>query len=156
MIVQQRYPQDCGVACIAMFTGKDYDSISDTIYNILKKKFTTSGMTIEHIAAVLYRGFGTEPLVLRTLVPKVPAIVTVPSIGTPKAFHYIFFDGKDFYDPSRSISYTNKDFKDSFPVADAIVLKDDFEREIALIKDFMPSHLVSSFDWHYILKEVIK
>lgn len=147
-MIKQRHSQDCGVACLAMFLDVDYDSISFLCKKFFNESFSKVGMNIEQIAIIMKYGFNIEPYVIRTLVPTVPSITCVPSLGQKKHFHYIYIDEEQIYDPSNHETY--KDIDEHFAVSESIVFKNLFDLEVEKNGWPKPSHIVSEFDWDYI------
>lgn len=141
-MIKQRYQEDCGVACLAMFTGKSYDYIADQIQAILNRTAPINGLNNEEMAKILLIN-GFEPMQIYTILPDVPAIIAVPSLGTKKRFHYIYFNGNEIDDPSNFETYSIQDFMNGFPLSDAIICQKTLNVEL-------PTHLFNYFDWEYI------
>lgn len=149
-LIKQRHNQDCGIASLAMFMKVSYEEAEHETTKVLNKFFHRSGMNIEDLALVIKDGYNKEPVVLRTIAPNVPAIVSVPSLGTKRMFHWIYFDGKRVYDPSNYEVYKTKDFNQDFPVSDAICLKETLDKQGSKHNWYLPSHLCARFDFNYI------
>jgi len=141
-LIKQRHQGDCGVACLAMFLGKTYEQVEGCIQFAIKRNPPIDGMNNVEIARVL-RQYALNPMQIYTLLPDVPAILSVPSLGTKKKFHYIYWDGKNMYDPSRSETYSNKDFVDSLPMSDSVICAYSLNLDL-------PSHFFNEFDWEFI------
>lgn len=147
-LIKQRYPEDCGVACLAMFLGRIYEAAESDVAHICQRRLPISGMNNVEIAKVI-KFFNGEPMQVFTLLPEVPAIVSVPSLGKKKTFHFVYWDGKLIHDPSRHEIYQTKDFTKSMPMADSIVCKKVLESNFP---HGLPSHFYNYFDWNYINK----
>ncbi len=140
--VKQRYGQDCGVACLAMFFGISYEEAEYRTSQALKRKTPILWMNNIDLAKVI--AIGTHsPIQLLTILKDVPAILSVPSLMTKKKFHYIYWDGKEIHDPSNYECYTTSDFKNDLPMADPVACA-------YRIGVDLPSHLYSEFDWEFI------
>lgn len=144
-MIKQRTQLDCGVCALAMFTGKTYEEIEAVIaFNLPKRTFPVNGMNNEEIAIVLdYLDY--RPIQVNTVLENAPAICTVPSLGSKKAFHFIYWDGKEMHDPANFEIYTTEDFKFSFPLSNAVMCLKDLKTDI-------PSHYINHFDFKYINK----
>lgn len=144
-MIKQKTQFDCGVACLAMFANKTYEEIEAVIaFTLPKRKFPINGMNNEEIAIVLnYLDY--TPIQVHTILDNSPAICAVPSLGSQKAFHFIYWDGKEIHDPSNFEVYTTDDFKLAFPLSNAVMCYRD-------LKVDLPSHYINKFDFNYINK----
>lgn len=144
-LIRQRHQQDCGVACLAMFMGKSYGWTEAFLALKLKRNVPIEGMNNVELAKILKMN-GYEPMQMFTLCRDIPAIVSVPSLGNKKSFHYVYWDGKNIKDPSRYDVYTTRDFVKTLPMADSVICKKNVEIQL-------PSHFYNEFDWEFINKE---
>lgn len=108
-LIKQKKFGECGVACLAMVTGKDYDLVKEELI-----KFNIDfdlGLSGDNLVDYLHKqpGFVMAREVLRlpehtpiepatSSVP--PAILTVPSLNHLGCLHLIVWDGAQYLDPS--------------------------------------------------------
>lgn len=144
-LIKQKYEADCAVACLAMFCGVTYEQLMGCIQFNLNRQEPIKFMNNEEMAKILIQ-YGHKPMQSYTLLPEVKSIICVPSLGTKKKFHYIYFDGYKIHDPSNFETYSNSDFINDMPMADSIIDENDLIRE----NIELPSHLHNYFDWNYI------
>ena len=143
--IKQFYQNDCGIACLAMYLRKSYEKVEQLVKDELNITNPIPGMSMIDLALIMNKN-NHNPVLVRTMVNKVPAILTVPSLGRKKHFHYIYWDGKNIHDPSNFECYSNDDFEKLFPLAEAVCSLEDLRIENVKL----PSHLISYFDWDYI------
>jgi hypothetical protein len=141
-MIKQRSHSDCGVACLAMYLSKSYEEIMEMIEIRLARKAPIEGMTNVELAKILAQ-YQHRPMQIFTLIHGVKAILSVPSLGTKKKFHYIYWDGSNIYDPSNFDTYSKFDFSFTLPMADSVICENDLNIEL-------PSHLFNHFDWEFI------
>ena len=127
----------CGLACLAMITGANYE----TLLNLpeLSYDLTTEGMSDKVMQSILDKFKITNTLVYAGIDLHVPkwgrAILSVPSLGTRGLIHYIVYDIEQGYlDPSSvNEGYNNSENHPKiqgegcvFPVS-AILIGDTYE-----------------------------
>ena len=110
--VTQRFEYDCGVCCLAMFLGVDYESI---VRHSTGYELTLSGLTNDREKFIASM-FETE-IVFRVrdhLDRARPAVLTVPSLNAAGAHgtHAVYWDGRRAWDPNHGRAgkktYTNQ------------------------------------------------
>lgn len=117
--VVQKSNYDCIVACLAMFTGEDYE----IIYNILQrngwKRDAKLGVN-DNLIYKLLKEFGHQPVRSFHIHP-VPSIVIVPSLNVRAGLHAVFFDGEDrVLDPMYGMKYKNT-YDPDYPIGEVAV-----------------------------------
>lgn len=121
-LVKQRTDVDCGVACLAMATGRDYDDVVAAVGDAFdpnlgleqeQKALTRLGFTFaydkgEPVGDVvcLRRDWCISPAFFRRLLWGRRALVTVPSLNNVGGWHMVFFDGVWVHDPSLKKTYS--------------------------------------------------
>lgn len=96
MHIYQKHKYGCGVACLAMFTNLSYNTIKNKFYaNHNLDKYGITNM--EHI--LLQLGFKVK---LSKKIPQTRAILTVESINKKNAWHSVYWNGKELFDPQIS------------------------------------------------------
>lgn len=121
-LIKQRTDIDCGVAALAMASGRDYDDVITTIGDAydediglqrvqealkrlgFKNEFA-NGEPIGDIVC-LSRDWCITPAFFRRLIWGRRALVTVPSLNTKGVWHMVYFDGSHVFDPSPKQTYT--------------------------------------------------
>lgn len=116
VLVPQRSPCDCGVACLAMLTGRDYDDVVAVVGDAFDPE---RGLESEQTALnrlgfsctfqdgepvgdyiVHSKPFCISSSYLRFMLWGRRALVTVPSLNYNGGAHMVYFDGRDVFDPS--------------------------------------------------------
>ena len=101
-MIEQKFSYDCAVASLAMFTGKTWDEI------FLAFDKPTEGLPTNEVALYLWdNGFPNIEWRQCHGMPTIKSLVTVKSKNYPGKDHTIYFDGKDFYDPSPKEKYVS-------------------------------------------------
>lgn len=119
MMIKQKQPNDCGVACLAMMLNKPYEEILEHFPN---HDFDNDGLLISELVAVIeeygHKAFVNDELYLRS-----KGILFVPSLNVERGGHFVYWDGPGkLYDPSNKKRYSI----DNFPmvVSHIIVLNE--------------------------------
>lgn len=106
-LVVQKDEVGCGLACISMMTGVDYDKVKEVAAN----RFDKYGMTVEAVKYTL-KDLGFKATSLPSIFNfRLTCILLVPSLNMMESGHYIFYspqtgyldpntgrDGKEVYD----------------------------------------------------------
>ncbi len=121
-LVKQRTPHDCAVACMAMLTGRTYDSVMAAIGDAFDPE---KGMAREETAlkrlgfdnsyasgepagnfVCLRRDWCISTKFFRRLAWARRALMSVPSLNFEGGWHMVYFDGREVYDPSNMKTYS--------------------------------------------------
>lgn len=123
--IKQKFNYSCGVASIAMMVGKSHEEVRKKCFP--NHNFNVVGITIKDIFKALimygiipYANFG-YPEEDNTM-NNVPGILFVPSLNSARSQHYIFYNGKDIYDPNQESGlniYTKLNFAPICHIVDA-------------------------------------
>lgn len=113
-LVNQECGQSCGIACVAMVTGKPFANIRQQVTHV-----PISQRTMEHL--LTDNGVRFNKPVYDDLLPDRVYIMAVPSLNKSGSMHYVVADtrgvldiydplnhgedGGDFYTPSKLISW---------------------------------------------------
>lgn len=117
MMVKQRSEFDCVLACLAMASEKDYDSIFDEDFRQrIEISRTCSGDNLDE--AIARAGFiksetvkcvyvlNTNIHIIRQMLWKRKAMLQVDSLNYESGQHMVYWDGNELHDPSNKLSYT--------------------------------------------------
>ncbi len=98
-LVKQREFGECGIACLAMVTGLDYDTVKEIIDD---PAVATYGIRTEQMLVALHQAGFTNPHEIFGVPADEAraAILTVPSLNHPGMLHFIVWDGSNYFDPS--------------------------------------------------------
>ncbi len=143
-IIKQRHSGDCGIAATAMYLNMTYEACQNAFQEITKRDPPFDGVNDLEIAKVLKTLDFDPVLLVGCFLSNVEAIYSVPSVGRPKGFHYIHYDGDNINDPARTVVYTNDDIKKGLSVSTGIVDRLDLQHEG--FSD-LPSHYIVHFQW---------
>ena len=100
-LIKQKEFGGCGVACLAMVTGKKYDQILSEIDDIFGRNLQNDGLSDAEIVSYLSEQPGFKSVRSTTTRPDWrPAILTVPSLNYIGLLHYIVWDGERYLDPA--------------------------------------------------------
>lgn len=101
-MIKQRFPFDCMVATLAMYLSKTWEDVYDEI------GCPNEGIMTSKAAEFLWtKGF--DVIWREAQMPTKKAIVCVLSKNFPDAWHAIYYDGKQFFDPSPRQQFTDWD-----------------------------------------------
>lgn len=117
-LIQQEDAYGCAVACLAMALGKTYKQMRSEVqeyWDAFRSFDHYHGLdaTDEKILLFMngYRALscilpGANKKELKRYIGKTPALMTVPSINVPGAFHGLYWDGFRMFDPSKKKVYS--------------------------------------------------
>lgn len=104
-LIKQRKFGECGIACLAMITGCDYDEIIREIWidrnpgKIPQDDIELIGVTNSEMVSYLEsHSFIAKETTDMNELP--PAIITVASLNFPGLLHYIIWTGDGYLDPA--------------------------------------------------------
>lgn len=101
-LVEQEHPWGCAIAATAMFLNKTYEEV----YNDFKKP--TEGYPIDKNAFYLWdNGHDVRWHDKEMPAKKIKAIVVVNSKNYTGKYHSIYYDGDNFFDPSKEKRYVD-------------------------------------------------
>lgn len=105
VLISQKYKYDCGVACLAMYTGESYNTIKTEYFDDNDfNKFVMSN--VEILTAMLNLGYScvvedTEITPQRWAELKdTPMMVVVPSRNQKNGLHMVYWNGEQVFDPT--------------------------------------------------------
>lgn len=114
-IVKQKWKNDCALACIAMASGKDYDTIfTKKLIKAIDKEGGATGKTLEqaftaagYVKDKTYSTVYTAAIggTIRELIWKRKALLQVDSLNYEGGMHLIYWDGEKIIDPSNLQKY---------------------------------------------------
>jgi len=122
MTIKQKDENGCGIACLAMWLGMEYEEVRDQYFD--DGRFEDRGLTdwdmwrvfsFHHVPIKKWRWKGIEEL------QGWKAILGVESLNYPGAYHYVYWDGEELHDPSPGKTYTVDMLNGSNAVDDHIV-----------------------------------
>lgn len=124
--VSQTKDYDCIVACLAMFTGEEYEIIYSMLQMAGWKEDAKLGVNDNLIYKIL-KDFGYQP-VRSFQVHPIPSIVIVPSLNKRAGLHAVFFDGDStVYDPMYGMKFKNT-YDPDYPLGEVAVKSITCER----------------------------
>ena len=105
-LVNQQYKYDSGVACLAMYTGHNYNTIKNEYFQ--DNDFNQFVMSnVEILTAMLNLGYqcvveDTEitPTRWQNELKDIPMMVVVPSRNRKNGLHMVYWDGEQVFDPT--------------------------------------------------------
>ena len=130
-LVKQRTSGDCGIACLSMILNKDYETIEYELNEIIEydedRDISIHGIDIDDIFR--YLKDSNIPFNISSWFGSNRAIAIVPSLNADIGLHYIAYDGKEIFDPSKGPllwpdnAPINKDGKRILPIAVVISIE---------------------------------
>lgn len=125
-VIKQRDEYDCGICCIAMATARDYDEVLSKVGDLYNP---CAGISQEAKALGLlgcnWTGLASADIIGISLSANLSpkrfrltawgrrAIMLVPSLNKPGSSHFIYWDGRQIFDPSNKLTY--RDFSELEP-----------------------------------------
>ena len=112
-LVNQRTDLDCGIACVAMYARVSYEEALEEV-NKIQGNMPIIGLSRRTMTKAL-KALGINAIESWKFFDGIPTIVSVPSLNTKAAMHYVFWNGNtgEVYDPQagkEGKEAYNKDF----------------------------------------------
>ena len=118
-MIKQKAESDCFLCCLAMASGKDYDTtFTKELRDEIERKKTCSGKDLDlaYELAGYKRGIDYETVYAgngqviniefaKSMLWKRKAILQVRSLNFDKGEHAIYWDGEQLFDPSNKMAY---------------------------------------------------
>lgn len=117
MLVKQRSKFDCALACLAMVSGKQYEELFDPEFcarieqkttcsgDDLAEAYRRAGFVKDKNMRVIYIGYGASVPVIRQMLWGRRAMIQVPSLNYEGSEHFIYWNGREIFDPSNKQVY---------------------------------------------------
>jgi hypothetical protein len=99
-LIKQRTTNDCGVACIAMYLGCDYEAAVELARKATKGAWTPDMPVNFATELATLRLAGHSSAIVQEFDPERPAIISILSLNFPDLLHAVYWNGNEVYDPS--------------------------------------------------------
>ncbi len=93
-LVQQRNDSDCVIACLAMWTGRDYDEVAASVVRL-------NGGVCLWEAVTYLRSVGQQARRSIWWFHTHRAILDLPSVNFVGGMHAVYWDGEQIFDPNQ-------------------------------------------------------
>lgn len=119
-LIEQKQSNDCGIAALAMLSGKPYTTVRRAVLSFNKGKFIgTDGVTAQKAMSSLGQGLRLRAVSAQNLestrlyLKGRPAVLIVPENVHPASgeFHAVYWTGREVLDPSPNSKYGRKGLK---------------------------------------------
>lgn len=97
--IQQRYNNDCSIACVAMYLNLTYEEVLKI--TIEQHDFMPNGMGIN--VGDLFLDLGYQPRFKHKKIIQDTCVVSIPSLNFPNKFHAVVLNNNKIIDPSNLI-----------------------------------------------------